>query len=260
MKFRTSSGLALNYKTRGRGRTILLCHPIGMRAAFWDDVMLALEDEYRTIAVETRGHGESDVPAKAFSLTDCAQDMAELVRAVGQGPVIAAGCSMGGMIVQAMMARTPDVLRGGVIANTGHRRDDAGRAMLEQRAVIAEKGMPEILPSTLTRWFSPDVQGLRPDLVLKARDWLLENDPIVHAWSWRAIRDLNYADDLAKTKIPAMAIAGTHDQATSIAAMQDMVASIPGCQYREFKTGHMTPMEEPKGFAGALRDFARGIA
>jgi pimeloyl-ACP methyl ester carboxylesterase len=166
---------------------------------------------------------------------------------------------MGGMIVQAMMARMPDVLRGGVIANTGHRRDDAGRAMLEQRALAAEKGMPEILLSTMNRWFAPDVQALRPDIVMKARDWLLAADPVVHAWSWRAIRDLDYAEQLASTQVPALALAGTHDQATSLAAMKDMAASIPGCQYRELATGHLAPLEDPTGFAATLRDFANGL-
>jgi pimeloyl-ACP methyl ester carboxylesterase len=260
MRFKTSGGHSISYKTRGRGPAIVLFHPVGLCADFWDPVVAQLESDFRLIAVDTRGHGDSDFTATPFKLDDCAQDAAELIRTIGQGPVIAAGCSMGGMIVQAMMARMPDVLRGGVIANTGHRRDDQGRAMLEQRALAAEKGMPEILLSTMNRWFAPEVQALRPDIVMKARDWLLAADPVVHAWSWRAIRDLKYTGQLAATKVPTLAIAGTHDQATSLAAMKDMTASIPGCQYRELATGHLAPLEDPAGFAGALRDFANGLA
>lgn len=259
MKFRTSSGHVIAYKTRGRGRTIVLLHPVGLRSDFWDPVIAELEGEFRLIAVDTPGHGDSDVPATPFNLDDCAEQVAELVRAVGQGPAIAAGCSMGGMIVQAMMAKTPDVLCGGVIANTGHRRDDKGRAVMEERAVAALSGMPDILLTTLNRWFAPEVQALRPDIVLKARDWLLEGDPVVHAWSWRAIRDLNYTSALETTKVPALAIAGETDQATPLAAMKDMANAIPRCAYREFATGHLTPLEDPKGFAGALRDFANGL-
>jgi 3-oxoadipate enol-lactonase len=259
MRFRTSAGHAISYKTRGRGPSIALFHPVGLCADFWDPVVRELESEFRLIAIDTRGHGDSDLTATPFKLDDCARDAAELIRAVGQGPVIAAGCSMGGMIVQAMMACTPDVLRGGVIANTGHRRDDQARAMLEQRALAAEKGMPDILLTTMNRWFAPELQALRPDIVIKARDWLLAADPVVHAWSWRAIRDLNYADDLAISKIPALAIAGTHDQATPLASMKDMAASIPGCQYRELATGHLAPLEDPAGFASALRNFASGL-
>lgn len=260
MKFRTSGGHSLHYKTRGRGRTIVLLHPVGLCADFWNGVIAELEGEFRLIAIDTRGHGDSDVTASPFKLDDCASDVAELVRAVGQGSTIAVGCSMGGMIVQALMAKQPDVLRGAVIANTGHRRDDKSRAVLEQRAEAAESGMPDILLTTLNRWFAPEVQALRPDLVLQARDWLLAADPVVHACSWRAIRDLNYADALQATRIPTLAVAGAHDQSTSVAAMKDMAASIPNCRYHELDTGHLSPLEDPAGFAHALRKFAGSIS
>lgn len=259
MRFRTSSGLTLGYKTRGIGRTIVLLHPVGLQRDFWDPVIARLEGDYRLIAVDTIGHGESDTPAQSFGLSDCANAVAELVRAVGQGPTIAAGCSMGGMIVQAMMAETPDVLRGAVIANTGHRRDDLGRSVMEQRAAAAEGGMPGVLLTTLNRWFSQDVQALRPDLVLKARDLLLAADPVAHAWSWRAIRDLDYVEALAKTAIPALAVAGEHDQSTPIAAMKDLAAHMPNARYAELPNGHLAPLENPDGFAALLRDFARTL-
>jgi hypothetical protein len=48
-------------------------------------------------------------------------------------------------------------------------------------------------------------------------------------------------------------------QATSISAMKDMAASIPGCQYRELATENLAPLEDPAGIAGAIRDFANGL-
>jgi 3-oxoadipate enol-lactonase len=166
---------------------------------------------------------------------------------------------MGGMVVQALVARHPELLRGAVVANTAHRRNDAGRAAMDQRAAAAEGGMPGTLKTTLSRWFDSDLQVLRPDLVLKARDWLLAADPVVHAWSWRAIRDLNFADALAQTKVPFMVVAGLRDQSTPVAAMKDMAASIPNCAYADMDTGHLAPLEQPEIFAAHISNFVRKL-
>ena len=259
MRFKTKSGLSLAYKTRGHGRTVVLLHPVGLCGSFWDPVIAELENEFRLIAPDTRGHGESDVPGSSFNLDDLADDVAELVRAVGQAPTVIVGCSMGGMIVQALCVRYPELLAGSVIANTAHRRNDQSRAAMEQRAVESEKGMPHGLINTLSRWFDAELQLLRPDLVLRARDWLLNADPVVHAWSWRAIRDLNYTEQLAKSCVPSLVIAGSRDQSTPVAAMKDMAASIPNCGYREMDTGHLAPMEQPALFAWHLREFTNGL-
>jgi 3-oxoadipate enol-lactonase len=239
---------------------MVLLHPVGLRGAFWNGVVAELEGAFRLIVPDARGHGDSDAPARPFTLEDLADDVAELIRAVGQPPTILVGCSMGGMTAQALAVRAPELLAGVVIANTAHRRNDQGRATMEARAQAALQGMPATLKTTLTRWFDADVQALRPDLVLQARDWLLEADPVVHCWAWRAIRDLNHAEELGRLKIPALAIAGLHDQSTPVTAVKEMATAIPNCDYREMTTGHLAPFEAPAEFAAHLRDFARNLA
>ena len=259
MRFRTRSGLGIAYRSRGQGRTIVLLHPVGLCGAFWDPVVAELEHEFRLITPDARGHGDSDVPGEGFGHDDLSDDVADLIRAVGQAPTIVVGCSMGGMTAQALSVRAPDLLAGVVIANTAHHRNDQGRATMEQRAQAALKGMPTVLQTTLTRWFDADLQVLRPDLVLQARDWLLAADPVVHCWSWRAIRDLNYATQLETMRRPAMVIAGLRDQSTPVSAMKDLAATIPGADYRELDTGHLAPLEQPAQFAALLRAFANRV-
>ncbi len=259
MRLKLSNGLSLAYRTRGAGRTVVLMHPVGVRGAFWDGVVRELEGECRLIVPDARGHGDSDAPPTPFDLDDLAGDVIELLRAVGQPPALIVGCSMGGMMAQAIACNAPDLARGIVIANTAHRRDDQGRATMEQRAAQAEKGMPIVLPTTLSRWFDAQAMVAKPELVARAREWLLEADPIIHAWSWRAIRGLSYTDRLQALTVPALAIAGLRDQSTPVAAMQAMARDIPNCAYREIDSGHLAPMEEPVRFAALLREFMAKI-
>jgi 3-oxoadipate enol-lactonase len=259
MRFKTTSGLSIAYRTAGVGRTIVLLHPIGLCGAFWDPVVKELEAEFRLIVPDARGHGDSEVPNGPFGLDELADDVVSLVRAVGQPPTIVVGCSMGGMTAQAVAVRAPEIVAGLVIANTGHRRNDRGRATMEQRAFELKQGMPAVVRGTLARWFDDEFKLSRPDSVLKARDWLLSADPVVQAWSWLAIRDLNYTDRLELLPKPALAVAGLRDESASPAVMKEMAAALRSCAYHDIDAGHLTPFERPKEFASVVREFARSI-
>lgn len=256
MFFRLSSGLALQYRTRGIGRPVLLLHPVGLRGAFWAPVMAELEADVRLIVPDARGHGDSDVPQAPFSLEDMADDMIELLRCVGGGKAVVVGCSMGGMVAQAVALRAPDLVAGLVVANTSHTRTPEGRAVMERRAAAAAPGMPGVVDSTLSRWFSAEVHLRQPEIVLLARNWLLEADPIVHAWSWRAIRDLAHDDRLGEVRVPALCIAGSDDQSTATSAIRATAQAFGDGRFRELPaTGHLAPLERPAAFAALLREF-----
>ena len=257
MRFRLKNGLSIGYKTRGHGPTIVLIPAIGCLKEMWDPVIAELEDSYRCIAMEVRGHGESDVPGQPFDMDDLSDDVIELVRAIGGGKAIVGGCSMGGQIAQGVGVKAPDLLYGIFISNTGYLRNDKGREVMEGRAKAAEMGMPGPVWTTLNRWFSAEYQQAHPEHVSLAHNWLINADPIVHAWSWRAIKNLGYAERLKSLKVPALAISGTLDQSSGPAEVEAMSKAIPNCSYRDCKgAGHLSPIEQPRAYAGFLKEFA----
>lgn len=83
MRFRLKNGLSIGYKTRGIGPTIVLIPAIGCLKEMWDGVIAELEDSYRCIAMEVRGHGDSDVPGQPFDMDDLSDDVIEMIRAIG---------------------------------------------------------------------------------------------------------------------------------------------------------------------------------
>jgi 3-oxoadipate enol-lactonase len=259
MRFKLKSGSSLRYATRGRGRTIVCLHPVGLRAEFWGPVVARLEHAFRLVCVDTRGHGESDAPATPFSMDDCADDVIELSQAIGRPPAVFVGCSMGGMIAQGVAVRAPDLVAGVVVANTAHKRNDQGRAVMTARARQALDGMPTVVDSTLERWFDDAALSADPELATQARAWLLDADPVVHSWSWEAIRDLNYAEALLKLDRPFLGIAGARDRSTPSEAVRAMVADIPNGRFCELDTGHLGPLENPSAFADTVRSFVEGL-
>ena len=232
MRFRLKNGLSIGYKTRGLGPTIVLIPAIGCQKDMWDGVIGELEASYRCIALEVRGHGESDVPGGPFDMDDLSDDVIELIRAIGGGRAIVGGCSMGGQIAQGVGVKAPELLNGIFISNTGYLRNDKIREVMEARAAAALKGMPGPIWTTLDRWFSPAYQKAHPEHVKLAYDWLINADPIVHAWSWRAIKGLPYAERLKTLKVPALAISGAVDQSSAPAEVEAMAKALPNCSYR----------------------------
>jgi 3-oxoadipate enol-lactonase len=259
VRFLLSDGRRIGYLTRGAGPVIAFLHPVGLCGSFWDSVVAELESDFRLIAIDLPGHGESDVPRFPFSLDDAAQDVTELLTVLGRPPCILVGCSMGGMIAQGVALHAPSLLRGLVLSNTSHQRTDAARKMLELRAASALNGMPTVHDETIERWFSPEFRTRKPEVVTSASRWLLQADPVVHAWSWQAIASLSYDQRLAGVTVPAMVLAGAQDRSVSSAATEALKAILPySCQY-VFDAGHLPPLEVPKEYAQILRDFAQKL-
>jgi pimeloyl-ACP methyl ester carboxylesterase len=83
------------------GTPVLFVHGNGSSATFWEETMLALPEDYRGIAPDMRGYGDTEpLPVDAtLGLGDMVEDVRALVRALGLGKHHIVGHSMGGGIV-----------------------------------------------------------------------------------------------------------------------------------------------------------------
>ncbi|HSK98591.1 MAG TPA: alpha/beta hydrolase, partial [Euzebyales bacterium] len=99
--------------------TVLLLHGWMFPADLhWFMSYGALTQVAHVVALDHRGHGRGTRPSRPFRLVDVADDAAALVRALGTGPVVAVGYSMGGPIAQLLWQRHPDLVRGLVLCAT----------------------------------------------------------------------------------------------------------------------------------------------
>ena len=78
----------------------------------------ALAKHYSFVAIDHRGHGRGLRSPDRFELADAADDAALLVQALGVGPVITVGYSMGGPISALVALRHPELVRGIVVQAT----------------------------------------------------------------------------------------------------------------------------------------------
>ncbi|MGD9701483.1 MAG: alpha/beta fold hydrolase [Acidimicrobiia bacterium] len=114
--------------------TLLLLH--GWTASAdtqWFTAYRELAEAYSFIAVDHRGHGRG--MRSPFTLVDAADDAALLVRALGVGPVVLVGYSMGGPISMLLTNRHPDLVAGVVLEATALEWRATRRERLTWRAL-----------------------------------------------------------------------------------------------------------------------------
>jgi pimeloyl-ACP methyl ester carboxylesterase len=106
--------------TGGDGPAVLLLHGWMVSADLnWHAAYGPLaEAGYRVLAIDHRGHARGLRALSPFRLSDCADDAAAVVRALGLEQTIAVGYSMGGTIAQLMARDHRDLLSGIVLSAT----------------------------------------------------------------------------------------------------------------------------------------------
>ena len=92
------NGLNIHYLDWGgpSSRNLLLAHGQGGNAHNWDHIARALHEEFRVIAIDQRGHGDSDHTHEGYGVeTGSRRDLAEFVEKVGIAPCDYVGASLG---------------------------------------------------------------------------------------------------------------------------------------------------------------------
>lgn len=105
---------------RSEGRPVVFVHGFSNDRFVWEDVALGLSADYRPIAHDLRGHGDSDWSiACRYHLHDHARDLATLLDALQIERVALVGHSMGGNVATLFAAQHPERVGALVLVDTG---------------------------------------------------------------------------------------------------------------------------------------------
>jgi pimeloyl-ACP methyl ester carboxylesterase len=114
--------MRLHYLEWGRpdAAPLLLLHGGGLNAHTWDVVALALSDRYRCIALDLRGHGESEWSRSLeYTVATHTADVRAFLDVVGIDRCVVIGMSLGGIVSMSLTLTAPDVVRGLVLVDVG---------------------------------------------------------------------------------------------------------------------------------------------
>jgi pimeloyl-ACP methyl ester carboxylesterase len=137
-KFSTVNGMQLHYVDwGGQGRPIVLLHGLASNSRIWDMVAPILSQTHRVVALDQRGHGDTDKPDHGYDFASVVNDLDEFIDEMGFSNPIIAGHSWGGDVALEYAVAHPDTpsglcfVDGGTIEIAGRPGWDLEQAKIE---------------------------------------------------------------------------------------------------------------------------------
>jgi 3-oxoadipate enol-lactonase len=141
MSFVENQGAKLYWDEQGRGEPILLIMGLGYPSCLWHRIRPVLSENFRTVALDNRGVGLSDVPPGPYSIATMASDAAAVLDAAGVSSAHVFGISMGGMVAQEFALQYPARTRSLILGCTSPGGPSAVRAERKVADILMARGM-----------------------------------------------------------------------------------------------------------------------
>ena len=243
--------------------TLLLLH--GWTASSDTQFFTAYEElakDYSFIGIDHRGHGRGLRPNRTFSLEECADDAAALVRWLEIDKVITVGYSMGGPISLHLAHRHPDLVTGMVLQATAMewratRRDRL--TWLFQSAVsplLRNVTTPRVLNVALNRTMHPDSH------VTKYIPWMIgeirRNDGWIVSRAGRALATYDARDWAGTLGLPAAYLLTTKDQLVTVPRQRELAAAMKA-DVVEIDGDHFVTLGKPAEYSAATAEAVRRV-
>ncbi len=257
MAFITTTDGALYYRLEGADDkpVVVLSHSLGLDHGMWDAQVADLAPHFRVLRYDTRGHGASMVPTGDYTIEQLGKDVLALTDALGIETFAFCGLSLGGMIGQWLAIHAPDRLTHLVLANTTARVAEPS-AMEARRTTVLAGGMPAIVDTVMSRFFTEASLRRHPPAVASARRTVLATSAVGYAGCCAAIRDMDQRDALARITVPTLVIAGDLDVSMPWTPHSEQLASsIQAATVVRLKAAHLSNLEQPRSFSAALFRF-----
>jgi len=250
---------------RPDGLPVVLLHGVGhWTQAAWSPLMRALADDYRLLAFDLPGFGDSDKPDAVYDLAFFTNALRSFVAERGLRRFALVGNSLGGLIAAQFAGESPDgVAALGLIAPAGF-LPTAGLLWL----AYGLAPLIEFFPLTTPRWLvrrTVDLAMYDPASVSEEtheRAYLLAQDPLVRRAFGRvygAARATLFARDALRAGFaryggPVLVCWGRHDNFLPIAGLRVARSTYPRAHVTVVEHGgHLPQVEEPATVADALR-------
>jgi len=266
----------------------LLSHANGFCGAMWGLVAESLRADYRVVALDARGHGDSQAPAVPdgydwnYFVTDLAGVAAQLLQETGRTSIdYGIGNSFGGIVTAAAESHHPGLFRRVAMLDPPIH---PGPELLEQLGIAASPRMPNVIAEQArkrsavfpSRQFVRDAWQDKPlfagwdpralELYIsegfKDRDdgqVELKCNPMVEATIFDTTGRLSVFEFAPGVEAPVLLVRAAGGFITDV-VFEHLAGLFQNCQLETANAGHLLPMEAPDLTVELLRGYANGSA
>jgi pimeloyl-ACP methyl ester carboxylesterase len=252
---------------QSQGPTIVMLHGGGQNRFSWKNTgQLLAERGFHVIALDARGHGDSDrAPNAEYTVDAFARDAAAVLKQIGR-PVVLIGASMGGLtgIVAAHNAG-PAVVTKLVLVDVVPRFESEGSHRIRdfmarhvngfETLDQAADAIAEYLPH---RKRPRNLDGLKKNLRHRDGRWHWHWDPafVTSAGDDPCVEVERLEQQAIDLQIPILLIRGKLSDVVSREGVEDFLAKVPHADFIELSdAGHTAAGDDNDAFSAAVVDF-----
>jgi esterase len=246
--------------------TLILLHGVTGHARTWDDEAATLAARYRVLALDQRGHGDSDPsPGADYTVATMATDVAAFADALGLERVSLVGLSMGGRVAIAFAGKAPRRVDRLVIVDIG---PDIAAAGLQRVGTLMARS-PELFPSVEHALaFHRLTNPLYTEAMLRHR---VQHGtrPVEGGLTWKydrglrdAVRTGTWRDPIdlwplwREIACPILLVRGADSDVLTDDTARRMLDENPNTRFAEVAgAGHSVPGDKPAAFQRLLTEF-----
>lgn len=265
----TNDGYRLQYQERGQGAPLVLLHGWSQSAAMFKHQLAGLGERYRVIALDMRGHGESDKPEHGYRISRLAKDLYDALAELGLRDINLLGWSMGCSVIWSYLDLFgPERLSRLVLVDEPawvmHTPDQTPQDIANTGAILDAPGLVGLYNALRTDT-AATVSGFVGGMVTKGmpqelRDWIVaENLKLPAEYAARLVLNhgsLDWRDVIPRITLPTLVIGGKHSHVNPQSQVW-IHEQLPGSRLEIFDEGgaHFPFLEAPERFNAVVAEF-----
>ena len=257
MSFAENKGARIYWDEQGSGEPLLLIMGLSYPSYMWHRSRPVFAKSYRTIALDNRGVGQSDVPPGAYSIALMASDAAAVLDAAGIESAHVFGASMGGMIAQEFALQYPHRVRSLILGSTAAGGPHAVQAQPEALEALLRR---DVTPAQAKEAIIPFIydpgtprERIAEDMVIRMK-WY--PTPQGYMGQLQGIFGWEASSRLAQITAPTLVIHGESDRLVPPANARLIAERIPGAKLVLIPhASHIFETDQPAAAHHAILEF-----
>ena len=239
--------------------TIIFIHGFPLNKAMWNKQVGELKENYRVIAYDIRGHGNSNASDDDFSIELFVVDLLSLMDALKIDKTILCGLSMGGYIALNAIENYPERFNAIILCDTNCTDDVPEVKENRMKAIesIKVKGIEQYAGESLKKLFAPVSFSNHIEEIAVVKEMIMKTHKqslfkTMHALAERK----ETCTKLHEIKVPVLIMVGKEDEITPPDKALSMQEKIKGSIIHILDhAGHLSNMENSREFNKQLKEF-----
>lgn len=262
----TVGDIELSYSDAGDrdAPAIIFIHGFPFNKQMWAGQTEALKENFRVIAFDVRGHGESDAGRVDFSIELFVADLIGLMDALKIEKALLCGLSMGGYIALRAHEQHPTRFVALILSDTQCMADTPESREKRMKAIdsIKAHGVEMYAKASIINLFAQESYQPKQKEIAAIQKTIEQTSVETLCKTLTALSQRNETcTRLAEIKIPTLILVGREDKITPIAAAKFMNEKIRHSILIVIDhAGHMANLENPSDFNYQLKQFVYPFA